>query len=123
MTHHNLDGTMVAVTPEGHYEPEGEEGVFYLDSARNVVFKLNPGDASVTRHSDGPASSSEDVQNLKNSLTEGLNEYVKATYDPQKSLATVFVEEDGSDLGIRINISSHNLNLKNFWGGEWISTW
>ena len=24
---------------------------------------------------------------------------------------------------MRVNISSHNLNLKNSWGGEWVSTW
>ena len=24
---------------------------------------------------------------------------------------------------ITIKISCHNLNFKNFWGGEWISTW
>jgi capping protein (actin filament) muscle Z-line, alpha len=24
---------------------------------------------------------------------------------------------------MRIEVSCHNLNFKNYWGGEWLSTW
>lgn len=37
------------------------------------------------------------------------------------TLATVFI--DGTeDLIIRVNLSCHNLNLVNYWAGEWLST-
>lgn len=64
----------------------------------------------------------ETVQALKNEIVENLNSYVHNDFKAGSTLATVFIDGE-DDLTIRINISCHNLNFKNFWGGEWQSTW
>lgn len=91
----------------------------YIDEARGVTFLLEPTTGEVTLVEEGHSHAHED---LKNDLTEALTSYVGEEYSEGKCVPTVFI--DGEDeLTIRINLSCHNLNLKNFWGGEWISTW
>lgn len=50
-----------------------------------------------------------------------LNDYIERDYKQESTLPTIFI--DGTDeLTIRVSISCHNLNLTNYWGGEWLST-
>lgn len=64
----------------------------------------------------------ENVQALKNEIAEHLNAYIQEDFKAGTSLGTVYIDGE-EDLTIRINVSCHNLNFKNFWGGEWQSTW
>ena len=48
-----------------------------------------------------------------------MNAYVDKQF--RKGTTTFTVHEDQS--GIGVEISCHNLNFKNFWGGEWLSSW
>jgi hypothetical protein len=62
------------------------------------------------------------VQGFKDSLVEALDKYISENFKEGTSLATVSVT-GSSDITANIEISCHNLNHKNFWGGEWISRW
>jgi hypothetical protein len=124
------------VEGEGEGEGEGEEAEAepeppapkptnkfkYIDDARNVVFELDVVTGEVELISDSYIHSNGDVQALKEEVISQLETYMKEDYKVGASLATVFVDGD-QDLTLRVNISCHNLNLSNFWGGEWLSTW
>lgn len=127
VSHHSLeDGTVVAVTKEGRCEDaEGEEstGDFkYIDEARGIVFNLNPTTGEVTLVSQSSENPNADAENLKKDLITELQAYVASDFKEGTTLPTVFVDGD-SELTIRINMSCHNLNLQNYWGGQWVSTW
>jgi len=62
------------------------------------------------------------VEQLKTDVVHNLNEYVSKNFKEGSTLGTVFLDGD-SEITIRINISCQNLNFKNFWGGEWLSTY
>ena len=136
VTHHTLsNGTSVAVTAEGRHEPdapaaEGEADVDlpssgklqYVDEARNLIFSLDPANGEVEFVSDYVSPHNSEVKAVKEDLLQHLNAYVNEDYKEGSCLPTIFVDGD-SELTLRINISCHSLNLKNFWGGEWLSTW
>jgi hypothetical protein len=48
-----------------------------------------------------------------------MNNYMDKQFRRGTALYTVF--SNGEQ--ILIDISCHNLNLQNYWGGEWISNW
>ncbi len=55
-------------------------------------------------------------------MVEHLNSYISEDYKEGTCLPTIIVDGD-QELTLRVNLSCHSLNLKNFWGGEWLSTW
>ena len=124
VTHHTLaDGTRVAVTAEGSWDTEEEAAnPQYADYARNVLFSLDLASGEVEKVSEAPAAANEAVQSLREELGSELQSYVDEEFSENKALGTVFIDGE-DDLTIRVNLSSHSLNLKNYWGGEWLSTW
>ena len=55
----------------------------------------------------------------RNELIKLIDAYIARQF--RKGTTTYSVFADNSN--IRVEISCHNLNFKNFWGGEWLSTW
>mmetsp|Transcript_20042 Transcript_20042/g.19023 ORF Transcript_20042/g.19023 Transcript_20042/m.19023 type:complete len:84 (+) Transcript_20042:636-887(+) len=49
-----------------------------------------------------------------------MEKYLSTQYRKGTASYSVFVAPEGH---IAINISCHNLNFANYWGGEWISQW
>lgn len=150
LNHQTLpDGTKVVVTEKGRREaevqkePEPEpvaegEGqpepaeptpveadpaeFTYVDEARNIKFTLNVNSGEVKVVNDAEKHQDEAVQGFKEQLVESLDKYIAAHYKELTTLGTVSVE--GTDqITAHIEISCHNLNHKNFWGGEWLSRW
>ena len=125
ISHHQLsNGIFVAVTKEGRLpsdDAENYEQLRYVDFARGIIFSLNVKDGSASLVQENYTLGNEQVEHLKNELAAELKEYISQDYKEDSTLAAIFV--DGTeDLTFRINISCHNLNLSNYWGGEWIST-
>ena len=55
----------------------------------------------------------------RNEVNEAMNNYIETNF---RNKTTVFsVTADSANL--YIDISCHNLNFKNYWGGEWLSHW
>jgi hypothetical protein len=48
-----------------------------------------------------------------------MNAYLNRQFRKGTSQFSVFSD----DQQIRVEISCHNFNFKNFWGGEFLSTW
>ena len=48
-----------------------------------------------------------------------FKEYINKCYKTDVTKYNVYFTEDK----IVVLISAHNLNLKSFWSGEWLSTW
>ncbi len=45
--------------------------------------------------------------------------YINSTYRRGTTQYGVYVDSDS----IKVEISCHNLSFKNYWGGEWVSSW
>ena len=88
-----------------------------------MVFSLDPATGDVAFVSDATPNESEAAEQLKQQVAAALQDYAGGDdFKAGSTVPTVFVDGE-TDLTIRVNISCHNLNLKNFWGGEWLSTW
>ena len=58
---------------------------------------------------------------MRDDIVKAMNTYLSTQYRKGTSEFAVYSEGDGSSL--KVEISCHNLNFKNFWGGEWSSAW
>jgi hypothetical protein len=56
-------------------------------------------------------------------VSKQLNYYKIIHYKKDSTLTALSIDNSDDLWKIDINISCHNLNLKNFWGGEWLSKW
>lgn len=144
LTHHTLaSGENVVVSDHGRQsqeesakvadaEGEGEDQApaeashpsqfTYVDHARNIKFTLDVATGECKIVEGGASAADESAEAFKVSLTESLDKYVSEKYKENTTLGTVSVT-GASDVEAHIDISCHNLNHKNFWGGEWISRW
>lgn len=50
-----------------------------------------------------------------------MSSYVGRQFRKPTTEYGVYANPEGTQ--IRVEISCHNLNFKNFWGGEWVSNW
>ncbi len=90
-----------------------EEG-FYHDQGQKVKFKIGIESGQVEE-----AQSSECANELRNAVDNKMKEYLNKCYKTEVTRYNVYYTEDK----IVVLISAHNLNLKSFWSGEWLSTW
>ena len=90
-----------------------EEG-FYHDQGQKVKFKIGIESGQVEE-----AQSSECTNELRNAVDNKMKEYLNKCYKTEVTRYNVYYTEDK----IVVLISAHNLNLKSFWSGEWLSTW
>lgn len=99
-----------------------EEFVYY-DPVRKIRFSFHPVtlDSKIEEENvDYEVNScSHSVVQLRNDLVKLLDAYIQRQFRKGTTIYTVFVDEHS----IKVEISCHNLNFKNFWGGEWLSTW
>jgi len=58
---------------------------------------------------------------MRDEIVKAMNNYLSIQYRKGTAEFAVYCEADGS--AIKVEISCHNLNFKNYWGGEWSSTW
>lgn len=61
------------------------------------------------------------VVQMRDEIVKAMNTYTSTQYRKGTSEFAVYSTGDGSQL--KVEISCHNLNFKNYWGGEWSSTW
>ena len=59
------------------------------------------------------------MKSIRDDIVQQLEKYIQRQFRNGTTTYTVFVDQDG----IQIDISCHNLNFKNYWGGEWLSSW
>ena len=89
---------------------------FYHDQGQKVKFKIGLESGAVEE-----AQSTEIHNDLRDAIESKLKEYLGKCYKMEVTKYNVYF--DGSSNKIVVLISVHNLNLKSFWSGEWLSTW
>ena len=89
---------------------------FYYDQGQKVKFKIGLESGAVEE------AQQEEVHNdLRDAIEKKIKEYLGKCYKMDVTKYNVYF--DGSANKIVVLISVHNLNLKSFWSGEWLSTW
>ena len=88
-----------------------EEG-FYHDQGQKVKFKIENGEVQ-------EAQETECSDELREAVENKVKEYINKCYKTEVTKYNVYFSDDK----IVVLISAHNLNLKSFWSGEWLSTW
>ena len=59
------------------------------------------------------------ITRFRDEVISLMSAYVDRQFRKGTTQYSVFADQSS----IRVEISCHNLNFKNFWGGEWISNW
>jgi capping protein alpha len=89
---------------------------FYHDQGQKVKFKIGLESGGVEE------AQQTDIQNdLRDAIEKAIKEYLQKCYKMEVTRYNVYY--DGATNKIIVLISVHNLNLKSFWSGEWLSTW
>ena len=89
---------------------------FYHDQGQKVKFKIGIESGAVEE------AQKTDIQNdLRDVIEQKVKEYLEKCYKMEVTRYNVYFNE--GDNKIVVLISVHNLNLKSFWSGEWLSTW
>ena len=88
---------------------------FYHDQGQKVKFKIGLESGAVEE-----AQQTEIQNELRDTIESKIKEYLEKCYQMQVTKYNVYF--DGGNK-IVVLISVHNLNLKSFWSGEWLSTW
>ena len=88
----------------------------YYDQSQKIKFDVDFNSQKVIN------SETVEVQNELRDITEDvLKSYLEKYYKPEVTKSNVYFDEASNKLVVLI--SAHNINLKNFWSGEWLSTW
>ena len=88
----------------------------YYDQSQKLKFKVDFNSQKVSN------SESIEVQNeLRDITDEVLKSYLEKYYKAEVTKKNVYFDSNANK--IIILISAHNINFKNFWSGEWLSTW
>ena len=85
---------------------------FYYDQGQKVKFKIENGEVQ-------EAQETECSDELREAVENKVKEYINKCYKTEVTKYNVYF--DGNK--IVVLVSAHNLNLKSFWSGEWLSTW
>ena len=85
---------------------------FYYDQGQKVKFKIQNGAVE-------EAQETECTDELREAVEAKVKEYINKCYKTEVTKYNIYFTDDK----IVVLISAHNLNLKSFWSGEWLSTW
>lgn len=89
---------------------------YYYDQNKQIKFHLSEDFKEATG-----IESVEDDSSLRKAVEAALLKYKEKYYKGGVTTTNVF--NDGANGKLNVMISAHNINMKNFWSGEWLSTW
>jgi capping protein alpha len=89
---------------------------YYYDQGQKIKIKLNVAEGGIES-----IENIEDTNNLRNEIDIKVKEYLDKYYT--KGITNSNVYFDSNSNYINILISAHNINIKNYWSGEWLSQW
>ena len=89
---------------------------FYYDQGQKVKFKIGLESGNVEE-----AQAIEVQNDLRDEIEKKTKDYLGKCYKMEVTRYNVFYDADGNKIVVLISV--HNLNLKSFWSGEWLSTW
>ena len=89
---------------------------FYYDQGQKIKVKLNISDGGINS-----IDSIEDSDSLRQEIDTKIKSYLDKYYTNGISKSNIYIDKLANK--IIILISAHNINMKNFWSGEWLSSW
>lgn len=89
---------------------------FYHDQGQKVKFKIGLDNGNIEE-----PQQEEYQDDLRDAIEKELDKYFDEYYNLEITKRNVY--KDNSNNKIVVLISAHNLNFKNFWTGEWLSSW
>ena len=89
---------------------------FYYDQGQKIKVKLNISDGGINS-----IDSIEDSDSLRQEIDTKIKSYLDKYYTNGISKSNIYIDKLTNK--IIILISAHNINMKNFWSGEWLSSW
>ena len=89
---------------------------YYYDQGQKVRFKIGLDNGTIEG-----AEAIEYKNELRDKVQEKLLQYLDKYYKAEATKYNVYFNEAQNKMVVII--SAHNLNLKAFWTGEWLSTW
>ena len=89
---------------------------FYYDQGQKVKFKIGLESGAVEE-----AQSIEASNDLRDAIEEAIKKYLEKCYKLEVTRYNVYFDSGANKIVVLISV--HNLNLKSFWSGEWLSTW
>ncbi len=89
---------------------------FYYDQGQKIKVKLNISDGGINS-----IDSIEDTDSLRQEIDTKIKSYLDKYYTNGISKSNIYIDKLTNK--IIILISAHNINMKNFWSGEWLSAW
>lgn len=96
---------------------------FYVDQKKQLTVKVDQSTLSITQV-DSVELPQDDVLNaFRDALELNLSAYLNSYYKDQLSGFYVMYTGDASNWTIYMGISAKNINLPNFYCGDWISKW
>ena len=107
----DVTNTKVVISPL----TKDSEG-FYYDQGQKVKFKIGLESGAVEE-----AQATEVQNDLRDAIEKKVKEYLEKCYQMQVTKYNVYYDSSANKIVVLISV--HNLNLKSFWSGEWLSTW
>ena len=107
----DVTNTKVVISPL----TKDSEG-FYYDQGQKVKFKIGLESGAVEE-----AQSIEVHNDLRDTIQQKLKAYLEKCYKMDVTRYNVYFDAGANKIVVLISV--HNLNLKSFWSGEWLSTW
>ena len=89
---------------------------FYYDQGQKVKFKIGLESGAVEE-----AQATEVQSELRDVIEQKVKQYLEKCYQMQVTKFNVYFDQGANKIVVLISV--HNLNLKAFWSGEWLSTW
>eukprot|EP00823_Brevimastigomonas_motovehiculus_P000239 TRINITY_DN10344_c0_g1_i1.p1 TRINITY_DN10344_c0_g1~~TRINITY_DN10344_c0_g1_i1.p1 ORF type:complete len:284 (-),score=66.75 TRINITY_DN10344_c0_g1_i1:352-1203(-) len=119
---YNLDQMVVANDPSGnavmvnaHAEVDANH---YLDPKTNKVLAFNHRTLQFSDPQENKKTMDEKVSKYRVAIEKAMQTYYAGNYKAEKGLVAVYGKDDGK---IVICISARNVNLANYWTGNWRS--
>ena len=92
-----------------------DEG-YYYDQGQKVKFQIGLDSGAVEN-----AQPIEVHNGLRDEIEKKLKQYLQKCYATEVTKSNVYFNQKTNKIVVLISV--HNLNLKSFWSGEWLSTW
>ena len=89
---------------------------FYHDQGQKVKFKIGLESGAVEE-----AQADECQNELRDVIEQKVKQYLEKCYRMEVTRYNIYFNEGANKIVVLISV--HNLNLKSFWSGEWLSTW
>ena len=116
----NLAKSKCIISLKNREYGEGIENM-YFDPDQRLVFKVNFKDLTTEIVKEIPLTEGDTIEPIRSLLSQELKKVLPSIFKEPSVLVLAVIK--GLMYMLDVTISTHSVNLKNKWSGEWISSW